>query len=145
METQKEPKEPGSADQGVQRRRPLPVLARPTSPLTWAFAGSIGVLLGLAIGGVVAALGGVIASVVIALFLALALDPLVRRIERRGFARGRSIAMVFGRRGGRAFDPCRRGAGCGRPGGRLRQRRARLPSRSSAAIVVPDVHRWSWR
>ncbi|CAL8969303.1 Putative transport protein YhhT [Propionicimonas sp. T2.31MG-18] len=88
--------EPKSDDAALTRTgSPLAVLARLTNPLTWAFAGTIGVLLGLAIGSAAASLSAIFLTVVIALFLALALDPLVRRLQGRGYTRGRSIGLTF--------------------------------------------------
>lgn len=79
----------------ADRRQPLPVLARLTGPFGWAFAGTIGVLLALAIGAAATELTGVLVTIVLAVFLTLALDPVVRSLEARGLTRGRAVAVVF--------------------------------------------------
>ncbi|MCB0910286.1 MAG: AI-2E family transporter [Propionibacteriaceae bacterium] len=76
-------------------QRPLRVVSVLAHPFVWAFTGTVGVLAAMALGNALAALATVVMSVVIALFFALALDPLVRKLERRGLSRGRSIGVVF--------------------------------------------------
>lgn len=76
-------------------RRPLRVISVLAHPFVWAFTGTVGVLSALTLGNALVALATVTMSVVIALFFALALDPLVRKLERRGMSRGRAIGVVF--------------------------------------------------
>ncbi len=75
---------------------PLRVVAQLSHPLGWAFVGTIGVMLALALGSALGALSAILVIIWIALFLSLALDPAVRRLEARGLARGRSVAIVCG-------------------------------------------------
>jgi len=74
--------------------RALRVVTELAHPLTWAFVATIGVLLGLSLGSALAALSAIMVTIGISLFLSLALDPAVRRLEARGLARGRSVAIV---------------------------------------------------
>lgn len=64
-------------------------------PFAWAFIGTVAVLTALALGVAVSSLSTVLMSVGIALFVALALDPVVLRIQAKGASRGRAIAIVF--------------------------------------------------
>jgi putative heme transporter len=59
------------------------------------FVGAIGVLLALFVGGVVGQLSTVILYIVLALFLALGLDPIVSWLQRRGMPRWVAILIVF--------------------------------------------------
>lgn len=56
---------------------------------------TLGVLVALALASAVGSLSTVLISVGVALFLALALDPVVRWLERHKVSRGLSIAIVF--------------------------------------------------
>lgn len=87
---------PPSAAPSADRvgRGPLRVIAGLASPFAWAFVGTIGVLLALSLGSAVSALSGILMSIGVALFVALALDPLVLRLQARGATRGRAIAVV---------------------------------------------------
>jgi predicted PurR-regulated permease PerM len=76
---------------GWRSLRVVKILAH---PFAWAFVGTIGVLLALSLGSATAALSAILVTVGVALFIALALDPAVRRIEARGVERGKSVAMV---------------------------------------------------
>ncbi len=76
-------------------RTPVAVTARLAQPFAWAFTVTIAVMLALSLGGAVVSLAGIMLSVTIAMFFALALDPLVRGLERRGQGRGASIGIVF--------------------------------------------------
>ena len=60
---------------------PLHVRARLMNPFVWAFLAMLGALTGFALGGAVAALSSIGVTVLIAVFFALALDPVVRRLE----------------------------------------------------------------
>ncbi len=55
----------------------------------------MGALIALALATSASSLSTVLVSIGVALFVALALDPLVRRLEARGLARGPVIAVVF--------------------------------------------------
>ena len=71
------------------------VLAAIERPGTAAFLATIGVLLALVLGGAVSSITLILIYIVLGLFLALALDPIVRMLERRGRKRGTGIALVF--------------------------------------------------
>jgi predicted PurR-regulated permease PerM len=64
-------------------------------PFAWGFTATVGALVALSLAGAVASLSTVLVSIGAALFIALALDPLVRWLERHGMSRGLSIAVVF--------------------------------------------------
>ncbi|MGZ8804457.1 MAG: AI-2E family transporter [Microbacterium sp.] len=72
------------------------ILALVDRPMVVAFVATLGVLGGLVIGSGIASITTIIIYIVLALFVALALDPLVRVLERRGMKRGASIGIVFG-------------------------------------------------
>lgn len=65
------------------------------SPFKIGFVTTLGVLVALLVGGMIAQLSTVIMYVVGALFIALGLDPVVRWLERRGVKRPIGIAAVF--------------------------------------------------
>ena len=65
-------------------------------PLTSGFLATLGVLGALVLGAAIASISMIVLSIVLALFLALALDPLVRTLERRRVGRPLGIAIVFG-------------------------------------------------
>jgi predicted PurR-regulated permease PerM len=71
------------------------VLAAIERPGTAGFLATIGVLLALVLGGAISSITLILIYVVLGLFLALALDPIVRMLERRGRKRGTGIALVF--------------------------------------------------
>jgi len=77
-------------------QRRLGVRALVEHPLTGAFAATLGVLGALVIGSAIASIAAIIAYIVLALFIALGLDPVVRALERRGMKRGAGIGIVFG-------------------------------------------------
>lgn len=64
-------------------------------PLAAGFLATVGVLGALALGAAVASISTIVLSIVLALFLALALDPLVRTLERRRVSRALGIGIVF--------------------------------------------------
>ena len=76
-------------------RNPLRVFAELGKPFRWGFLATVGCLVALAIGGAVSSLSNVLMWMAIALFIALALDPVVRWLERHHMRRGLSIAIVF--------------------------------------------------
>ena len=65
------------------------------SPFKLGFVTTLGVLIALLVGGMIAQLSTVIMYVVGALFIALGLDPVVRWLDRRGVKRPIGIAAVF--------------------------------------------------
>jgi len=64
-------------------------------PFVWGFTATAGGLIALSLAGAISSLSTVLVSIGVALFVALALDPLVRWLERHGLRRGLSIALVF--------------------------------------------------
>ncbi len=64
-------------------------------PFAWGFTAAVGALVAISLAGAVASLSTVLVSIGAALFIALALDPLVRWLERHHMSRGLSIAIVF--------------------------------------------------
>src|SRR5690606_8825484 len=66
------------------------------SPFQLGFTITLGVLVALVVGDMVGQLSTLIMWVVAALFIALGLDPVVRRLERYGSSRPLGIAVVFG-------------------------------------------------
>lgn len=72
------------------------VLALADRPLVVAFIATLGVLGGLVLGSAIASITTIIVYIVLALFVSLGLDPIVRLLERRGLSRGGGIAIVFG-------------------------------------------------
>lgn len=76
---------------GGRRRRALNAM----SPFRIGFVGTLGVLLAYALARAVVAAQSVVILVVVALFIALGLDPLVRRLSRVGMKRGLAILLVL--------------------------------------------------
>lgn len=76
---------------GAARSRPL--MAH--SPFAIGFFGAVGVLVALALKSMLAAASSVILLVVVALFLAVGLNPVVEFLMRRGARRGVAVALVF--------------------------------------------------
>jgi len=66
-----------------------------THPFYIGFMGALGVLTAYALVSVLGRLTDVITLVVVALFLALGLEPVVRFLQRRGLRRGIAVALVF--------------------------------------------------
>ena len=64
-------------------------------PFGWGFTATVGALVALSLAGAISALSTVLVSIGVALFVALALDPLVRWLEDHGMGRGISIGIVF--------------------------------------------------
>lgn len=81
-----------AADDGFRAR----ILAVIDRPLIAGFAATLGVLGALLLGGALLSLSTILVYIVLALFLSLGLDPLVRMLERRKVKRGAGIAIVFG-------------------------------------------------
>jgi predicted PurR-regulated permease PerM len=92
------------APTSVRKRRTPPPPPRPTPlrvftelghPFRWGFAAAAGALIAIALGGALTSLSTVLVWFAIALFVALALDPVVSWLEGRGLRRGVAIALVF--------------------------------------------------
>lgn len=64
-------------------------------PFVWGFTATVGALIALSLAGAISSLSTVLVPIGVALFVALALDPLVRWLEKHGMGRGLSIAVVF--------------------------------------------------
>jgi len=77
------------------RRLTTAVLAGLDHPVALGFLVTIGVLIALVLGLAVASVTTILVYIVLAMFLAVGLDPLVRRLERKGVRRGAGIAIVF--------------------------------------------------
>lgn len=71
------------------------VAARVGNPFATGFVVTLGVLAAILLGTALHSLATVIIYVVLALFAALGLDPIVRRLERHGVKRGWGILIVF--------------------------------------------------
>ena len=89
-----EPQAPIPPIPSVPERRG--VLALIDRPLVIAFIATLGVLGGLVLGSAIASITVILIYIVLALFISLGLDPIVRVLERRGVKRGGGIAIVFG-------------------------------------------------
>jgi predicted PurR-regulated permease PerM len=72
------------------------IVALMDRPLVVAFVATLGVLGALVLGSAIGSITAIIVYIVLALFVALGLDPIVRLLERRGIKRGGGIAIVFG-------------------------------------------------
>ncbi|HWI31739.1 MAG TPA: AI-2E family transporter [Microbacterium sp.] len=78
---------------GTDRRRGI--LAMIDHPLVVAFVATLGVLGALVLGSAIGSIAAILIYIFLALFISLGLDPVVRRLERRGVKRGAGIAIVF--------------------------------------------------
>ncbi|MHC2998465.1 permease [Microbacterium sp. HJ5] len=65
-------------------------------PLALGFITTLGVLGALLLGSALSSISTILVYIVLSMFLAVALDPIVRRLERRRVKRGGAIAIVFG-------------------------------------------------
>ncbi len=72
------------------------VLAALDRPLVLGFVTTLGVLGALVLGGALGQISTILVYIVLAMFLAVGLDPIVRMLERRRVKRGGAIAIVFG-------------------------------------------------
>lgn len=77
----------------VPRSRLLTVIEH---PLGLSFLGALGVLGALVLGTAIGSISTILVYIVLAMFIALALDPIVTRLQRNGMKRGAGIAIVFG-------------------------------------------------
>ncbi|MFD4958167.1 AI-2E family transporter [Microbacterium sp. NPDC058389] len=80
----------------VRHRGPLNVQALFQRPLVSGFLATIGVLGALLLGTAFMSIGTILLYIVLAMFLALGLDPIVRMLERRKLKRPIAILIVFG-------------------------------------------------
>ncbi|KAF2411721.1 AI-2E family transporter [Microbacterium sp. B35-04] len=71
------------------------VLAALDHPLAIGFLATIGVLGALVLGSAIGSISTILVYIVLAMFLALGLDPIVRMLERHKVKRGLGIAIVF--------------------------------------------------
>lgn len=72
------------------------VLAALDRPLALGFITTLGVLGALVLGSALGSISTILVYIVLAMFLAVGLDPLVRVLERRRVKRPGAIAIVFG-------------------------------------------------
>lgn len=86
-----EPRSAPAAEVGDQRRDMLTV----TSPFMFGFFGALGVLAAWWLAQNVTRLSSVITFVLVAVFLTLALNPIVESLTRRGFSRLAGVLTVF--------------------------------------------------
>ncbi|MXS75695.1 MULTISPECIES: AI-2E family transporter [unclassified Microbacterium] len=84
------------ANAGEVTSRDRPVWSAIARPYAAGFFLTLGGLTALLLGLSLANLSTVLIYIAIALFIALALDPLVRRLVRRGISRAWAIVIVFG-------------------------------------------------
>ena len=71
------------------------VIAHLAQPFSFGLLATLGVLTALALGSMAASLATIWIYIGVALFMAMALDPLVAWLERRQMSRGLSITVVF--------------------------------------------------
>ncbi|HEY3407242.1 MAG TPA: AI-2E family transporter [Propionicimonas sp.] len=83
--------EPAAAQRAPLRR----IMIDLGHPFGWGFTATVGALVALSLAGAISSLSTVLVSIGVALFVALALDPLVRWLETHGMGRGLSIGVVF--------------------------------------------------
>lgn len=81
-----------TAPDGMRAR----ILAAIDRPLAGGFAATLGVLGALVLGSALLSISTILVYIVLALFLALGLDPIVRLLERHKVKRGAGIGIVFG-------------------------------------------------
>lgn len=77
-------------------RRFAGVLAALDRPLALGFITTLGVLGALVLGSALVSISTILVYIVLAMFLAVGLDPIVRLLERHRVKRGAAIAIVFG-------------------------------------------------
>lgn len=85
----------GTAHDALPSRRPR-LLAAIDHPLAVGFIGALGVLGALVLGSAIGSISTVLVYIVLAMFVAVALDPLVARLERHRMSRGAGVGIVFG-------------------------------------------------
>lgn len=79
----------------IKPRRHRLVSASLRNPFALGFLLVLGGLVAYSLGGALVALSTVLVSVGVALFIAMALEPIVASLERHGMSRGLAIAIVF--------------------------------------------------
>lgn len=94
VEAPAESAEADASDKGGFGNR-LRVLATLGSPFSWGFLAAAGALVAIWLGNALVSLSTVMVWIGAALFIALALDPMVRWLEARKMGRGLAIAVVF--------------------------------------------------
>ena len=94
VEAPEAPGEVGTPEKGGIGDR-FRVLATLGSPFSWGFLAAAGALVAIWLGGALVSLSTVMVWIGAALFIALALDPMVRWLESRHMGRGLAIAVVF--------------------------------------------------
>lgn len=88
-----DPPESSSAPVLPRRRSILTALER---PFLLGFVLVLGGLAALVLGTALRSLSTILIYIALAMFIALGLDPVVKRLERQGMSRARAIAIVFG-------------------------------------------------
>lgn len=83
---------PLEPENGIRAR----ILAVIDRPLVGGFAATLGVLGALLLGSALISISTILVYIVLALFLSLGLDPIVRLLERHNVKRGAGIGIVFG-------------------------------------------------
>lgn len=98
----KQPGEAASAADGAQAPRPADGAGRvrPVTMFRWGVYVSVGVLAVLAAAAAVYTTRAVLVRVLIALFIAISLDPAVRMLTRWGVRRGLAVLLIFLAAGG---------------------------------------------
>ena len=89
------PSEDPALEDPPQAESGLRVVTDAAHPFARTFIATIAVIVALALAAATITLSTIVITVGVALFLSLALDPVVRRLERRGLGRGRAIGVVF--------------------------------------------------
>lgn len=72
----------------------VPETGTTSAPIARGFKTTIGVLIALLLAASLSALNNVVFSVVAAMFIALALNPLIGMLQRRGLSRGKAITVI---------------------------------------------------
>jgi hypothetical protein len=83
---------PSSPALALPPRRSLRTILE--KPFTLGLLATIGALLAIVLGMAVASISTILIYIVLAAFIALGLDPVVRRLERRGMKRAWAITLV---------------------------------------------------
>jgi predicted PurR-regulated permease PerM len=87
---------PAEAAATARAKRRMPrVVADLNHPFRLGFAVTLGVVVAIALAQSIVSLSTVLISIGVALFIALALDPVLRWLQSHGMSRGVSIAVVF--------------------------------------------------
>ena len=92
--TPRGPSRPRSEDAGPDLGEPGKPFSK-RSPFVIGFFGGLGLFLAWWLGGVVTSIGSVLIQIVVALFLAAGLNPVVEWLERRGMRRSFAVLTVI--------------------------------------------------